>query len=1017
MPAEPNTTKFTVGQFVSLLTDPATVGVITEIIPGAPEFRYKIFLNNKQETLYASQIMPALLEENKQTLLSLAEFEARLTALQICHPSLSILYSLNSARIDFIPYQFRPVLKFMRSDRPRLLIADEVGVGKTIEAGLILRELQSRSQLDSVLVICPKALVSERKWERELKRFDEDFTPLDGEKLRHCLSETDLDGVWPTKYRKAILSTSLFDRRLVEGSGKREPGLDGLDPFPQFDLVIVDEAHHLRNPARFLHRGVARFCHNAKALLFLTATPIQLGSHDLYVLLNLLRPDLVLDQASFASMAEPNPFIHHAVELARGGQAGWEQEAYAALSEAAATSWGQKILQGKPEFEDVCEQLRSAPLAHQSRIKFVRAAEEQSTFSSLINRTRRRDIGNFTTRKSETVETEFTPSHSELHDALLAVQARILQITHGEKSVVFLMTTLRRQAASCLYGLAPLIRHILTRRMDYADWSELDLDENELTAETFNALTQEIDKVLFLADRLDSHDPKKDKLLALIRDKQNQANNKLILFSSFRHTLSYLMEHLQKENIRVGLVHGGVSDSDRSDLRDRFGHSREEADAIDVLLSSEVGCEGLDYQFCDCLINYDLPWNPMRIEQRIGRIDRYGQKSEAVVIYNMVTPGTVDYDIYTRCLMRIGVFRQALGGSEEILGQITRELRTVAENLELTVEERQTRLQQLADNEIRLMQEQETLEDQQAELFGLSLPPKQMEQEVRDASSVWLSPAAIHNLIQRYLTGTCGGDEHILGQKPLKTLRLSMEARGRLLQDYQKLPRQASEVYRSWEKWLRGSDPHLLITFEGECAKDNRNCHFITPIHPLALQAARAQENAPPFCAAFRARDETIPAGAYPFAIYQWQTRGAREDVEFRSICANTIVEAAFLSLLEKAEDVPDEQIEMPSDALFDELEGRHYAVWRQARTEHQAKTARVIQRRRESLRASHRARISLLKEQRDANRDEKIRRMRDSEITSAEAEFQRRLIELDNAETQADILSQKVAYGVMIVE
>src|SRR5205807_4427262 len=102
----------------------------------------------------------------------------------------------------------------------------------------------------------------------------------------------------------------------------------------------------------------------------------------------------------------------------------------------------------------------------------------------------------------------------------------------------------------------------------------------------------------------------------------------------------------------------------RQQLRHRFSLPQSDPDALDVLLSSEVGCEGLDYQFCDCLVNYDIPWNPMRVEQRIGRIDRYGQKSEKVLIYNFITPGTVDADIYERCLLRIGIFNQALGGSE-----------------------------------------------------------------------------------------------------------------------------------------------------------------------------------------------------------------------------------------------------------------------------------------------------------------------------------------------------------------
>ena len=114
-------------------------------------------------------------------------FHAHLTALQIRHPSLSTLYSLNAARIDFIPYQFRPVLKFIRSDCPRLPITD--GVGKTIEAGLILRELQARRELESTLIVCPRPLVTERKWEREMRRFEERFTHLDGSTLRYCINE------------------------------------------------------------------------------------------------------------------------------------------------------------------------------------------------------------------------------------------------------------------------------------------------------------------------------------------------------------------------------------------------------------------------------------------------------------------------------------------------------------------------------------------------------------------------------------------------------------------------------------------------------------------------------------------------------------------------------------------------------------------------------------------------------------------------------------------------------------
>jgi SNF2 family DNA or RNA helicase len=212
-----------------------------------------------------------------------------------------------------VPYQYRPVLKLIRSDRPRLLIADEVGVGKTIEAGLIIKELRARMDLASVLIICPKPLVAERKWFIEMKRFDEHFTELDGRLLRHCLQETNLEGEWPEQYAKAILPFSLFDSDLLfppsPGRTRARPTLLSLDPPPKFDLVIVDEAHHIRNPETFLNQGVRYFCDNADAVIFLTATPVQLGSEDLYTLLNVLRPDLVIDRASFDQMAAPTRLL------------------------------------------------------------------------------------------------------------------------------------------------------------------------------------------------------------------------------------------------------------------------------------------------------------------------------------------------------------------------------------------------------------------------------------------------------------------------------------------------------------------------------------------------------------------------------------------------------------------------------------------------------------------------------------------------------------------------------------
>ena len=287
------------------------------------------------------------------------------------------------------------------------------------------------------------------------------------------------------------------------------------------------------------------------------------------------------------------------------------------------------------------------------------------------------------------------------------------------------------------------------------------------------------------------------------------------------------------------MMHGGTPDEERVELRRRFETPREDWTSLDVLLFSEIGSEGLDYQFCDFIVNYDLPWNPMRVEQRIGRIDRMGQKSESVAIVNMITPGTIDADIYERCLLRIGVFEKALGGGEEILGEITKEIRDIAENYTLSEEDRRDRLKQLADNKIRLIQEQETLEQEQMELVGIRVPEERMRREVEEASSFWLTPASVYRLVTHYLRNKCGrGQEYILGEKSLKTLRLSQEVRNLLLEDFRLLPRQNALIHREWEKWLKDGNPNLPVTFEADCAAEHRDAAFIMPLHPLVKQAA-----------------------------------------------------------------------------------------------------------------------------------------------------------------------------------
>ncbi|MEW6707889.1 MAG: helicase-related protein [Pseudomonadota bacterium] len=1019
-PAPASASKFAVGQLLCLRSNPAAVFPVLEVLAGgAVETRYRVFENGARQVYYESQLQALEEPEADRKTLTAAELSSLLSAAQLSSPSASALYSLNSGRVRFVPYQYRPVFKLIRADRPRLLVADEVGVGKTIEAGLILKELQARSDIKSVLIICPKALVTERKWELEMKRFDEHFVHLDGSLLRHCIKETHLGGEWPAQYERAILPTSLFDNDLLfgrSGRGKaRDPGLLELDPPPKFDLVIVDEAHHIRNSETFLHQAVRYFADNAEAVVFLSATPVQLGRDDLYTLLNVLRPDVIIDPASFEQMAEPNQFINAAIQACRRGETGWSELVREQLREVAATTWGREVLAINPGFQHIYDGLAEGAEDGASRIKTIYSLEGLFTFSSLINRTRRRDIGEFTTRKAETVSTEFTPSQKELHDDLLSVIARILARLHGNLNVKFMMSTVSRQAASSLYGLAPALRDILRGKLASLEEADDPDDGVEREFDFVEQIRGDIESLLRRASSLDPNDPKAAAFMKVVADKLAMPRNKVLVFSTFRHTLRYLVGKLTAANVRFGLVHGGIPDEERSALRRRFALPKESEEALDVLLSSEVGCEGLDFQFCDCLVNFDLPWNPMRVEQRIGRIDRYGQASEAVGIFNFITPGTIDAEIFDRCLSRIGVFQHAIGGNEEILGEITKELHNIAESFTLSDEERQQRLLQLSDNKIRQIEEEQRLEERQGELFGLNLAAASWEQRLARSRSHWLEPRALGLAVGSYLARRLGKEQdYLLGEKALKTLRLGQEARATLLEDFRKLPRSTDPMHRAWERWLKGTSPTLSVTFEQEAAVENASAALLSLGHPLLRQAAAFLQEADAIAVRLSVVNEVLPEGVHPFALYRWARQGAKRDEDLIPVTESPAVADALLEVLPSAVDASG--LELPGQQVWDDLDKVHHQLWLRESTQHAEDNRQLVGVRIQSLTASFTARRALLEEQIGRATNDKIRVMKQAELERAQVDFDVRVAALRKAAESGDIKATPAVFGVLEV-
>jgi hypothetical protein len=671
------------------------------------------------------------------------------------------------------------------------------------------------------------------------------------------------------------------------------------------------------------------------------------------------------------------------------------------------------MLGPSPEYRALTAAIRETS-DDEGRVRLIHRTEALHSFASMISRTRRRDIGAFTTRKPRTEAVPFTTEQQAVHDAILEAQRAVYQRTHRSGSFGFLLTTIQRQAASSLHGLVPFLETILTRRFSEIERVEIDDEAMDGLDNGVDTIRNEITGVLAQARLLPPTDPKLDRLLNIVAEKGAMGNRRLLVFSAFRHTLSYLETGLRREGVRVGMMDGDVADHDRRELRRTFALESDDPEAIDVLLCSEVGSEGLDFQFCDALVNYDIPWNPMRIEQRIGRIDRYGQASETVAIYNLVTPGTVDFDIYDRCLLRIGIFERAIGGSEAILGEIATNLQQVVENFSLTESERNAQLQQLADNEIRQIAETEALEEREVELFGVRVA-RRIDDAIAKASNRWLEPPALERLVNLHLERTLEvGRTPILGQSPVKTLRLSAEARRRLAPSRARGVR-PSLAEREWEAWLRGDQQTLGLTFDRETANTDRRLAFITPMHPLTQAAARALASDEEVHVSLAAKANGLPIGAHAFAIYQWHVVGLKEDAILVPVVADPDVARAFMELLLSARDA--ESASRPTASMLEALDGWHHELWLKRRAEHVATVAEIARFRRDSLNASQRARVAVLEEQLAQASEERIRRMRAGQISRAAADYSEALGNLSRGEARADVLAKRVAAGVIELE
>jgi superfamily II DNA or RNA helicase len=714
----------TLGQSVRLRNDPNRWGILEAIVDrnGRPYGRVRAAGALSTFPLRELEAVPEQTETpierlRQGTLDGPDRLRRRLAHVRLSGRLSDMVYSLEATNTEFHAHQFKPVLKMLASPNDALLIADEVGLGKTIEAGLIWTELRARLDLRRLLVACPKVLCE--KWREELRgKFDLDAQIMKPDELLERLMSTaemergfvaicSLQGLRPPKDWDdpegdgAQRGSARLARFLAERIGEE----------PVFDLAIFDEAHHLRNPETRTNDAARRIRDAAQHVVFLSATPIQLRNRDLFSLLTLVDHETFRDERSLEDIIVANAGLIRAREAAlRDGAA---EDVAAAIRAAKA----HPLLAGSRQLDLILSRIEAhaEDWSLAARAEIAARLEQANLLANVVNRTRRRDVQELrVTRRVDVFRASMTPAEREVYDAVTREVAEYAE--HTLMPPAFLMTGPQRLLASSI----PAALAHWRAAGGAAGYEDEEVDENgELIGEPAAALGPLVGRLRTLAlrlphpDELARIDTKYAELRSVLRDAfDKRPDGKIILFSTFRATLDYLARRLEAEGVATVQLHGGTDG--RADVIAGFAASR----TAHVLLSSEVGSEGVDLQFARVVINYDLPWNPMRIEQRIGRVDRMGQKADSISVLNLMHADTIDDRIYDRLYRRLRICEEALGGFEEVLGRQIAELTPDLLLGRLSEEEIERRLQQTAQAAETRRREEEALEREAGALLA-----------------------------------------------------------------------------------------------------------------------------------------------------------------------------------------------------------------------------------------------------------------------------------------------------------
>ncbi len=494
------------------------------------------------------------------------------------------LISLDELNIIQYQHQLRTALTVLNTMRGQALLADEVGLGKTIEAGIIMKELIARGLISRILIITPASLMGQ--WQDELlTKFGEEF----------IIAQKDDD--WQRE--KVITSFSRLRlpkhhrEHMRHGRGNKvlsplaapwkEAELSGAQQIlrQEYDLLIVDEAHKLKHRSTQRFKFVSRI--SKKYVLMLSATPVHNNLTELYNLITILKPGLLGTIRSF-------------------------KRHFVASSDAR-----------KPKNEDHLKKL----------------------LAGVMIRNRRSDVNiRFPARKSAIYHLSLTDKEQKLYDEVSEYIRHEFKAQTKHQFHLLSLTTLQKELCSSSNAVKATLDNMAVRE-HYPE-----VTQQRLRA--FSRLAEEI-----------RENRKIEALLEILE----KFPGKFLVFTEFLRTMDYIKTHLESRGIRVQLFHGGM------DLLQRRNAIRNFAKSARVMISTQTGGEGVNLQFCHQLVNYDLPWNPMMVEQRIGRLHRLGQE-EDVLIFNFSIHRTIEAHVLDLLARKIRMFELVVGELDLILSEV-----------------------------------------------------------------------------------------------------------------------------------------------------------------------------------------------------------------------------------------------------------------------------------------------------------------------------------------------------------